>query len=46
VMLGLVESWERVIPAPATRANAVELAVLTVPLDAPPATVVIEYSTD
>jgi len=42
VIAGLVESWLNVMFEPATRANADEDAVLTVPLVAPPAALVID----
>jgi hypothetical protein len=46
VMLGLVESWDNVMLAPATSAKAVDEAVFAVPLVAPPAADVIVCSID
>jgi hypothetical protein len=45
-MFGLVEFWLRVILLPATKANALEEAVLTVPEVAPPNVEVIVVSTE
>lgn len=46
VSAGFVLSWESVILDPATMENADDDAVLAVPLDAPPAAVVIERSVE
>lgn len=41
VMFGPVEFWDSVMKLPATRANADDEAVLTVPVVVPPATLLI-----
>ena len=46
VMFGLVEFWLRLMPLPATKPNAVDDAVLSVPDDVPPATDPIVVNTD